>query len=141
MKKILKLKVCDWTLLVFTALILASGIQLEATGSSSVAWVWVHIVVGTFFMALSLWHVYLHFGASNWFSRFHKLKSPVTRILWWITLLTLVTAVITAVHWLTSFTHSSIGGVHGKLGFLMIFLCICHIVKRVKFFRTAPKRK
>lgn len=124
----------------FTAFILASGIQLEATGSSSVDWVWIHIVFGTFFMALGFWHIYIHFGASNWFSRFHKLKSPVTRILWWITLLTLVTVVIATGHWLTSFTHSSIGGVHGKLGFMMIILCLCHIVKRIRFFRPTPKK-
>lgn len=124
----------------FTAFILASGIQLEATGSSSVDWVWIHIVVGTFFMALGFLHIYIHFGASNWFSRFHKLKSPVTRILWWITLLTLVTVVIATGHWLTSFTHSSIGGVHGKLGFMMIILCLCHIVKRIRFFRPTPKK-
>lgn len=124
----------------FTAFILASGIQLEATGSSSVDWVWIHIVVGTFFMALGFLHIYIHFGASNWFSRFHKLKSPVTRILWWITLLTLVTAVIATGHWLGSFTHSSIGAVHGKLGFMMIILCLCHIVKRIRFFRPTPKK-
>lgn len=124
----------------FTAFILASGIQLEATGSSSVDWVWIHIVVGTFFMALGFLHIYIHLGASNWFSRFHKLKSPVTRILWWITLLTLVTVVIATGHWLGSFTHSSIGGVHGKLGFMMIILCLCHIVKRIRFFRPTPKK-
>ena len=124
----------------FTAFILASGIQLEATGSSSVDWVWIHIVVGTFFMALGFLHIYIHFGASNWFSRFHKLKSPVTRILWWITLLTLVTVVIATGHWLGSFTHSSIGTVHGKLGFMMIILCLCHIVKRIRFFRPTPKK-
>lgn len=113
---------------------------MEATGSSSVDWVWIHIVVGTFFMALGFLHIYIHFGASNWFSRFHKLKSPVTRILWWITLLTLVTAVIATGHWLGSFTHSSIGAVHGKLGFMMIILCLCHIVKRIRFFRPTPKK-
>ncbi|MDD6313492.1 MAG: hypothetical protein PUA78_00530 [Porphyromonadaceae bacterium] len=64
----------------------------------------------------------------------------MTRILWWITLLTLVTVVIATGHWLTSFTHSSIGGVHGKLGFMMIILCLCHIVKRIRFFRPTPKK-
>lgn len=140
MRKILKLKVCDWMLLMFTAAILASGIQLEVTGSGYVSWVWVHIALGAVFMALGAWHVYLHFGSSNWFSRFHKLRSPVTRILWLVSVLTLITAAIAAVHWLGNFTHSPVGGVHGKLGFLMIILCICHIIKHIKYFRPLPKR-
>ncbi|MDE5905650.1 hypothetical protein, partial [Duncaniella sp.] len=40
------------------------------------------------------------------------------------------------IHWVTTFTHSSIGGVHGKLGFLMIILSIGHIARRIKFFNS-----
>ena len=73
-------------------------------------------------MALSGWHIWLHFGKSNWFTRFHRQKSRLTRILWWATLATLASGIIATAHSLGSFTHGHIGGVHGKLGFLMIIL-------------------
>lgn len=135
MKKKTKLKICNWSLIVLTLGILASGIQLEATDSSEVISVWIHIVVGMVFMGLVGYHIYLHFGWSNWFDRFHKLKSQMTRVLWWVSLLTLLSAIIALIHWLTTAVHSPIGGIHGKLGFLMILLAICHIVKRYKFFK------
>ncbi len=134
-KKIVKLKICNWTLLVLTIAILISGIQLEATQSSGIVAVWIHIVIGVLFMALVGYHIFLHFGERNWFSLFAKQKSPVTRILWWLSLLTLITGIIAVIHWLATFTHSIIGGIHGKLGFLMIIFSIGHICKRIKFFK------
>ena len=86
-------------------------------------------------MGMATYHVYLHFGNSNWFSKFRKQKSQVTRILWLVALVTLITGIVAIIHWVTTFTHVPIGGVHGKLGFLMIILSIGHIVKRIKFFK------
>ncbi len=43
------------------------------------------------------------------------------------------------IHWVTTFTHASIGGAHGKLGFLMMILSIGHIAKRIKFFKGKKK--
>lgn len=136
MKKIEKLRICNCSLLVLTVAILASGVQLEATDSAGLTPVWVHVVLGLAFMAVVTYHVFLHYGTSNWFSRFRKQKSPVTRLLWWVGLITLLTALIAWIHWLTTFTHAPIGGVHGKIGFLMIILVIGHIGKRIKFFRN-----
>ena len=141
MKKITKLKVCNWSLLAFTIAILISGIQLEATHSNGITSVWIHILIGGLFMGMAAYHVYLHFGRSNWFSKFRKQKNPVTRILWWVALVTLVSGVAAMVHWVTTFTHSSIGGVHGKLGFLMIILSIGHIAKRITFFKRKKKKE
>ena len=141
MKKITKLKVCNWGLLSLTTAILISGIQLEATHSNGLTSVWIHILTGVLFMGMAAYHVYLHFGKSNWFLKFRKQKSQVTRILWWIALVTLVSGVAAMVHWVTTFTHSSIGGVHGKLGFLMIILSIGHIIKRIKFFKRKKKKE
>ncbi|MDE5916290.1 MAG: hypothetical protein K2G71_06930, partial [Duncaniella sp.] len=59
-----------------------------------------------------------------------------TRILWWVSLATLITGVIASIHWLVTFTHSPIGGIHGKLGFLMIIFSVLHISKRIKFFKS-----
>jgi len=140
MKKIQKLKLCNWCLLPVTIAMLVSGIQLEATGSRGITSVWIHIAIGIIFAVLICYHIFLHFGKSNWFKKFSKQKSPVTRILWWVALATFITAIVSTVHWVQSFTHASIGGVHGKLGFLMIILSIGHICKRIKFF-TPLKRK
>lgn len=51
MTKAKKLKICDWLLLVTTVVMLASSIQLEATGSCAVIWVWLHIIIGCLFFA------------------------------------------------------------------------------------------
>lgn len=135
MKKITKLKICDWSLLILTIAILTSGIQLEATHSSGLTSVWIHIITGLSFAYLVAYHIYLHFGNSNWFSKIHNQKNQLTRILWWVSLITFITGIIALVHWLTTFNHAPIGGVHGKLGFLMVLLSMGHIIKRIKFFK------
>lgn len=135
MKKIAKLKMCNWSLLFIAVAILISGLQLEVTHCSCVTSVWVHIVVGLLFVCVTAYHIFLHFSYCNWFSKFHKAKSPVTRVLWWVTLITLITGLVAMVHWLSTFSHATIGGVHGKLGFLMILLSSGHVIKRIKFFR------
>ena len=139
MKKITKLKICNWSLLTLTIAILISRIQLEATHSIGLTSVWIHILIGVLFIGMVAYHVYLHFGRCNWFSKFRKQKSQVTRILWWVALVTLVSGVAAMIHWITTFTHAPIGGVHGKFGFLMIILSIGHIAKRIKFFRSKKK--
>lgn len=139
MKKITKLKICNWSLLALTIAILISGIQLEATHSIGLTSVWIHILIGVLFIGMVAYHVYLHFGRCNWSSKFRKQKSQVTRILWWVALVTLVSGVAAMIHWITTFTHAPIGGVHGKFGFLMIILSIGHIAKRIKFFRSKKK--
>lgn len=139
MKKIEKLKICDWCLLIMTLAMLVSGVQLEATDSRGATSVWIHIAVGILFFTLVAYHIFLHFGKSNWFSKFSKQKNQYTRVLWWVSLLTFISAVIAFVHWATSFTHSPIGGVHGKIGFVMIILAVGHICKRIKFFKSNKK--
>ena len=135
MKKIVKLKTCNRSLLILTICILFSGIQLEVIHSNSLTLVWIHIIVGLLFMSFITYHIFLHFDYCNWFAKFHNLKNQFTRILWWVSLLTLITGIIASVHWLVTFAHAPIGGVHGKLGFLMILLSAAHIIKRFKFFK------
>ena len=139
MKKITKLRICNWSLLALTIAILISGIQLEATHSRDILSVWIHILIGILFIAFVVYHLFLHFGESNWFEKIHKQKSQVTRILWWVALVTLITGIVAMIHWVTTFTHAPIGGVHGKLGFLMIILSIGHVSKRIKFFKGKKK--
>ena len=144
MKKSEKLRLCNWSLVYVSALMLLSSIQLEATSGESVAWVTVHIIIGLIFTGLVFWHVALHFGTDTglWLRRFKKLKSPVTKVLCILFLLTLISAIIAFAHWLGDFTHSSIGGVHGKIGFLMIIVAVGHILKRISFFqKRRPKQE
>lgn len=51
MKKITKLKICNWSLLALTIAILISGIQLEATHSIGLTSVWIHILIAIYWYA------------------------------------------------------------------------------------------
>ena len=141
MKKLTKLKICNRSLLLATFAVLISGIELEAIKSSSSLSVWIHIILGLLFMGFVCIHIYLHFGKSNWFARFSKLRSQATRILWWLTLITLITGIATTVRWIVTNSHSPLGGIHGKFGFLLLILSIFHIVKRFNFFRPGNRIK
>ena len=134
MKKSQKLKICNWTLLITTIAILVSAIELEVTDSRATTDVWLHILIGLTFSGLVGWHIYLHFGQTNWAKKVSQQKKQLTRILWWIFLLTFISGIIATIHWLDCYIHSPIGGIHGKIGFLMIALSIGHICKRYKFF-------
>lgn len=139
MNKIQRLKCCDVALAISGLSALASGIYLEATDSRGIASVWLHIVVCTIFMSVVVWHIYLHFNWSNWLSKFKTLKSPVTRILAIAWCLTLITGLAALCQWLVHFSHSGLGGWHGKIGFVFMAIAIAHIIKRIRFFK--PKTK
>lgn len=141
MKKITKLRICDWSLLVVTVAILISGIQLEVTDCAGMVPVWIHIVIGLLFMAGIAYHIFLHFGKSDWFARFRMQKSQFTRILWWVWLLTLVSGIVACIHWSVTYAHSPIGGIHGKIGFIMVAMAVGHICKRIKFFKGQNRKK
>lgn len=72
MNTVEKLKINDKSLGFTLILMLASGMQLEATAGSYAWSVWVHIVFGTLLTVLSICHIYLHYRFSNWFVRFAK---------------------------------------------------------------------
>lgn len=141
MNKTKKIKRCNRLLLFTTVAMLASSIQLEATGSRSILWVWLHILAGLLFTGNAIWHIYLHFGWKSWGGKLRKQKSPVTKWLAFGGLLTLLSALAASVHWLSAYTHSPLGGVHGKLGFLFLTLAIGHTLKRIRFFKAQKPRK
>ena len=129
-----RLKRCNRSLGLTLLLILVSGIQLEAT-SGRYAWsvwvhiiFWVHIILGVALTALSLYHIYLHYRTDNWFARFARNRNTVTRILWWVFLLTTVSGLAATTIWLATPVHSHLGAIHGKIGFLMALLAIIHVV-------------
>lgn len=135
-----RLKLCNRTLGLVLIMILASGIQLEAT-SGQYAWsVWVHIILGLLLSVLSAYHIYLHYRRSNWFARFAKNKNAVTRILWWVYLLTVVSGIAASIIWLDGNLHSHLGAVHGKIGFLMVVIAIIHIVSNIRKKKHASRK-
>lgn len=142
MTKIEKLRLCDWMLVFATAFILASSIQLEATNSRSIIWILIHVIIGCLFFTNIVWHLYLHFDWKSWVQRLRKQKSPVTRWLAIFALLTLISALVAIFHWIGTYTHSPIGGIHGKIGFVFLALAIGHTFKRIKFLKRKayPKR-
>lgn len=134
MNKLKRLKICDWILAVLLPIVLASSVQLEATSSRGILPVILHVIVGLPFLCLIIWHIYLHFKWAKWLVKFRKLKVP-TRILWWLYILTFVSGLAAFIHWLIDNGHGPLGGIHGKIGFLMIAFAIAHTIKRIKFFR------
>ncbi len=139
MSKVEKLRLCDWMLVFTTALILASSLQLEVTDSRSIVWVLIHVIIGCLFFSNIVWHLYLHFGWKSWIQRLLKQKSPVTRWLAIFALLTIISTFVALFHWIGSYTHSPVGAIHGKIGFVFLALAIGHTIKRIKFFKFARK--
>lgn len=129
MKPALRLKICNITLGCLLVIMLASGIQLEATSGRYIGAVWIHIVLGILLCVLSCCHIYLHYRLSNWFTRFAKNRNKSTRVLWWTFLLTTVSGLTATVIWLDGNVHSHLGAVHGKIGFFMIIVAILHHIK------------
>ena len=130
-----KLKLCDWSLLFLTIAILASGLQLEINPYGQTIWVWLHIIIGTAFVSGTLWHLKLHHKphiAHTHGKKHHWLGS--------FFMLTLISGVIATVHWSGTYEHSTIGGIHGKLGFLMIIAVAIHVKKHIRFYRKQPQK-
>lgn len=128
-----RLRLCDRVLAAVAAVTLASSVQLEAMPGRGAVWVWCHIVVGVAMLALVVRHLYLHFGWRGWPGRLRAQKSPVTRWLGVTGLLVALSAVAATAHWLVSQTHATVGGVHGKLGFIFMALCVGHTLRRARF--------
>ena len=113
MKAATKNKLCNKSLGVVLVLMLASGILLEATGGKLEWSVWVHIAAGI-----------------------------VLCILWWTFLLTAISGIaVTAVWVADGFVHSPLGGVHGKIGFLMVIVAIAHVARNIKPHSTKHKSR
>lgn len=134
MTKKTMLELCDWSLLFLTVVILASGVQLEINPTGANVWVWAHIVIGTLFISGIFWHISLHKSGKKRVepkARNHRNKHVVMGIFF---LLTLLSGVVATSHWIGSYLHSTIGGVHGKFGFLFIIAVIFHIAKYKHFY-------
>ncbi len=48
----------------------------------------------------------------------------------------LISAVAAFIHWVGSFMHSALGGIHGKIGLAFLIPTIGHTIKRIGFYRS-----
>lgn len=132
MNKRTKMRICDRSLIVTLVLMLASSVQMEATEGEYRTWAWIHIILGVIFLTGVGWHLFEHFRWKNWITMILKQKAVATRWLGIFYALTLVTAIMVLVYWLRVYSHSPLGGWHGKIGFVFLAICIGHTIKRRK---------
>ena len=72
MEKKTQSRICNWSLLVLAILMLASGIQMEASfgadflGLSFPVYMVFHVVVALLMTAVVIWHIWLHFNWKEW---------------------------------------------------------------------------
>lgn len=141
MEKIKKLRLCDLLLMPITILVLLSSIQMEVCGGEGLFglpfsfWMYLHCILGTLMFVLVVEHLYLHLGKSKWLTKVKRLKR-LTKWLCAIFAILLVISVVVFVRIIVLTTHSPIGAVHGKIGFLFLILCIWHTAKRWEWVKT-----
>lgn len=139
--KITKLKICNSTLIVTGVLTLASSVQMEVCGGSSIAGIsfptlmCVHFASGTLMFLCVFLHLHLHFGTRNWLSKIKRLPKRPTRILCVLFAIMIITSLLALVHTVPQFTHNPVGAIHGKIGFLFLIFCMAHTVKRLPWLK------
>ncbi|MDO4929907.1 MAG: 4Fe-4S binding protein [Bacteroidales bacterium] len=129
-------------LLLAALLATASSIQLECLhgqafcGIANAVWVWIHVFVCVCFLTLSAHHLHLHLRARRHAAnkRGHGRRVTSTRLLAAAFLVVLLTGLVAVGHFVGG-GHTTIGGVHGKLGFVALFLLIGHVCRRRHWFR------
>ena len=142
MEKKTQSRICNWSLLVLAILMLASGIQMEASfgadflGISFPVYMVFHVVIALLMTAAVIWHIWLHFSWKAWKKRFATLKRVDTKILAVVAMLVFVSGIVALLVLLfNGMQHGTVGGVHGKIGFGFIAICIYHIIKRIWFYK------
>lgn len=134
MTKIGKLRLCNRLLFFMTLMIFVSSVQLEIIGSSNPFWIWGHIFVGCLFVGNVVWHLYLHYGWNSWIRRVYRQKKIMNKWLSVLIILTCMSAIIAVFHWMVTYIHSPIGGIHGKVGLIFLLLALGHVIKRIRFY-------
>ena len=142
MEKKTQSRICNWSLLVLAILMLASGIQMEASfgadflGLSFPVYMVFHVIVALLMTTAVIWHIWLHFSWKEWVKRFSALKRMDTKILAVVAVLVLVSGIVALVVLLfNGMQHGTVGGVHGKIGFGFVALGIYHIIRRIRFYK------
>lgn len=131
---------CNILLAIVAPLAVSSGILLEFlhggafSGISFNTWVYAHVLVSLMCMILISIHLRLHWGKlSEWNKKLHSLRSRNTKWLTVFALLVVVSGIIATLHWLSD-GHSGIGGLHGKIGWILAIFMIIHLFKKGKWY-------
>lgn len=120
-----QLKICNWSLILLSVWMLASALQLEITGGESVAWVWIHIMIGIAITAFAIWHLALHYH-TRWSRLFTRQTRPKVKFMTLFLALSAITGIIATAQWMSECCHTHLGAIHGKLGFIFLLLAITH---------------
>lgn len=143
-----KLLRCNVLLIIVAGLTAASSIMLESLhgndfwGLDFYVWIWVHVALGILCLATVCYHVYLHWKKPcHWLKKVIGLNSNLTKWLSWSFLLTVLTGIIATICICYGMGHTSIGGIHGKIGLFVILLMALHLLKRWTWFKKRKKGK
>lgn len=134
------LLVCNKGLLLFTPLVIASGILLECLhgnafcGLDNAVWTWLHVTTSSLLFVLVVWHIQLNWkGIGGWLQHFKNHRSKGFKCLAVFFLLTSLTGLNSIPVWL-SHGHAGIGGLHGKIGFIAAVFMLGHIKRHWKWY-------
>lgn len=95
----------------------------------------IHIIVTSLLLLLSYLHVRLHFGpVRKWPAIVRKTKMQNRWLLATSVIVLLTGAAATFTYCAAG--HTSLGGIHGKLGFAALALMTLHLAHRRKWFRN-----
>ena len=142
MNKKRKLKICNLALLIaalpviITSIALYTGIGLRYNlcGITRPGAVAAHCFFAVIMLALVAYHLFLHFGNTNWWLKAAKLKSHVTTMLFRIAVINLICALAAFISYWFILGHNTICDVHAFIGFIFILIAIGHTLKRRKWF-------
>ena len=136
MNKINRLRLCNLSLMVAGLLATGSSVQMEACGGrgwlglSFATIVGVHCSLGLLMLGLVATHLYLHFGRADWLGKMRRQRNRPTRWLGVLAVAVVLSGVAACVQVAMASGYTSVGGVHGKVGFLFLLVCLGHTAKR-----------
>lgn len=134
MKKIEKLRICNWTLLFLSFLMLVSSVELELNPAGNRGWVWLHIGLGCVLTGFIFWHVGLHKNARKKGTLPKHRHEHNLRGLGLLFLFTLISGIIAIFAWIGDYIHTTAGGIHGKIGFIFLIFLLFHIKNYRRFY-------
>ena len=136
-----KRRICNISLLAIIPAVLATLIILEASQGAEVlglkfnVWVIIHLVTVLAMIGLVCWHLRMNWGRiSGWAKKSTSKASSASKTLAILISLTVLTGLAAIPQWLIH-GHSTIGGVHGKIGFLFILVSLIHTIRHRKWFK------
>lgn len=136
-----KLYIINILLIVSSVFVLASSLFIEILHGNdflnmpNLFWVALHAITGLVMGILVLVHLRLNWNTiTNWITRFKKSPNKVTKTLFVLSILMFVSGILATFTFFTN-GHGPIGGIHGKISLIFLFICIGHFIKRIKWYK------